>query len=164
MTSESDSIVVAVDGVERELTRGQAAALRDALGRAARETEEFVRTVGEHRPDGSYVVRRRAADSPGNEKVFDSFAALEACYDELPATFTADEVESAGVSGSRRHLLVRYFVEHPSFDCELTCRNPLTARKGRDDASTHGTVGSKAGSDDRPGRDGIGEVSPSPTR
>lgn len=164
MTSESDSIVVAVDGVERELTRAQATALRDALGRAARETEEFVRTVGEHRPDGSYVVRRRAADSPGNEKVFDSFGALEACYDDLPATFTADDVESAGVSGSRRHLLVRCFVEHPSFDCELTCRNPLTARKRRDDAPTEGNADGEADSAGRRGRNGVGEVSAFPNR
>jgi hypothetical protein len=33
------------------------------------------------------------------------------------------------VTGGRRHMLVHHFAEHPNFDCELTKRQPLTARK-----------------------------------
>jgi hypothetical protein len=88
-----------------------------------------VRTVGTHREDGSYVVERRGADSAGHRKVFESFAALRRLYDRLSAEFTAAEVERSGLTGGRRHVLVRHFAEHPAFDCELVKRQPLTAEK-----------------------------------
>jgi len=103
--------------------------LRAALGEALTERRAFVRTVGRHREDGSYVVERRRADSAGHRKVFESFAALRRLYDELPATFTAADVERSGLTGGRRHVLVHHFAEHPAFDCELAKRQPLTARK-----------------------------------
>jgi hypothetical protein len=88
-----------------------------------------VRTVGEHRADGSYVVSRRGAASSGHRKVFGSFAALERLYDELPTEFTARDVAGDGLTGSRRHVLVHHLVEHPAFDCRLASRQPLTGRK-----------------------------------
>ncbi|WP_135852871.1 DUF7528 family protein [Halorussus salinus] len=111
------------------MTRAEADRLRTALGEALTERREFVRTAGTHREDGSYVVERRQADSAGHRKVFESFAALRRLYDELPATFTAPDIEQSGLTGGRRHVLVHHFAEHPDFDCELTKRQPLTARK-----------------------------------
>jgi hypothetical protein len=87
------------------------------------------------RADGAYVVERRGADSAGHRKVFDSPAALSALYERLPVEFRADDCETAGLSGSRRHMLVWHFVEHPAFDCELTARQPLSARKRRGETS-----------------------------
>lgn len=103
--------------------------LQSAIGDALTDRREFFRTVGEHRPDGSYAIERRGADSTGNCKVFDSFEALRRLYDRLPGTFGADDVSRAGITGSRRHLLVRHVAEHPAFDCELTSRNPLAVSK-----------------------------------
>nr|WP_303645241.1 hypothetical protein [Salinirubrum litoreum] len=99
---------------------------------------EFLRTTGEHRPDGSYVVARRRAESAGHSKVFESFAALEALFAELPTEFTAETVGRSGVTGGRRHILLRHFVEHPAFDCDLVSRQPLTARKDCEDGSGGG--------------------------
>lgn len=90
-----------------------------------------MRTVGVHREDGSYVVARRSADSSGHRKVFDSFATLRRLYDRLPEEFAAGDVERPGLTGGRRHMLVHHFAEHPTFDCELVKRQPLTARKRR---------------------------------
>jgi len=56
--------------------------------------------------------------------------ALRAVYESLPEEFVASDVTAA--SGSRRHLLVRHFAEHPAFDCELVSEQPLTARKAPD--------------------------------
>lgn len=120
---------MAVDGREFELSRAEAAALRDALGATLARREEYLRTVGEYREDGSYVVERRGADSTGHRKVFDCFDELRALYDDLPAEFTAEDVTGSGVSGGRRHMLVRHFAEHPTFDCELVSRQPLTVQK-----------------------------------
>lgn len=90
---------------------------------------EFVRTVGRHREDGSYVVARRQANSAGHRKVFESFDALRRLYDRLPCEFTAEDVGRTGLTGGRRHVLVHHLAEHPAFGCELTSRQPLTVRK-----------------------------------
>ncbi|UIO98629.1 hypothetical protein Hbl1158_08670 [Halobaculum sp. CBA1158] len=111
------------------LSREAAIALRDGLADALTECREFLHTAGEHRPDGSYVVERRAADSAGHSKVFKRFAALRRLYDRLPREFDAETVGRNGLTGGRRHLLVRHLTEHPAFDCELVSRQPLTARK-----------------------------------
>ncbi|WP_135820003.1 DUF7528 family protein [Halostella litorea] len=123
-----------VDGDEHELTRSDAVALREAISDAVTETREFFRTAGTYREDGSYEVSRRGADSSGNAKVFDSFDAVCRLYDRLPGTFSADDVEHTGITGSRKHMLVRHFAEHPAFDCEIESRSPLTATKVGDDA------------------------------
>ena len=107
--------------------------LRSALGEAVADRREFLRTVGEHREDGSYVVSRRGAESSGHRKVFDSFAALCRLYEGLPPEFTARDVAVDGLTGSRRHTLVHHLAEHPAFDCELASRQPLTGRKAGDD-------------------------------
>ena len=111
------------------MSRREALALREAIGDAVDRTETFVRTTGRHRSDGTYVVARRGADSEGNAKVFDSFAALERLFERLPAQFTAEDVEGEGITGSRRHMVVRHVAEHPTFDCEIVRRSPLTVRK-----------------------------------
>jgi fructose-1,6-bisphosphatase len=64
--------------------------------------------------------------------VFDSFGALRALFESLPAEFGAEEVGDAGVTGSRRHMIVRHFAEHPRFDCRLTSERPLRAEKVED--------------------------------
>ena len=125
--SDGGRVVVTVGDRSHELPPTAAARFRDAVGEALTESAEFLRTGYERRADGQYAVHRRGDDEPA--KVFDSFADLRDCYRSLPAEFDAAAVGRAGVSGSRRHLLVRHFVEHPAFDCRLTCRNPLTARK-----------------------------------
>jgi hypothetical protein len=111
------------------LDRTEAARLRSELGEALSERREFLRTVGEHREDGSYVVSRRGAESSGHRKVFDSFADLGRLYERLPREFTASDVAGEGLTGSRRHILVHHLVEHPAFDCDLASRQPLTGRK-----------------------------------
>ncbi len=118
-----------LDGESRRLSRAEAAELRDALGAALTERTEFLRTAGEHREDGSYVVSRRGADSSGHRKVFDGFEHLRRLFERLPAEFTAEDVGRSGLTGGRRHMLVRHFAEHPAFECELVSRQPLTVRK-----------------------------------
>ena len=127
--ADAEGLVLTLDGETHRLDREAAIALRDDLADALAARREFLRTAGEHRPDGSYVVERRAADSEGHSKVFERFAALRRLYDRLPAEFTADAVGRTGLTGGRRHLLVRHLAEHPAFDCELVARQPLTARK-----------------------------------
>lgn len=61
--------------------------------------------------------------------MFADFEALERLYGRLPVEFTADDVGRTGLTGGRRHMLVRHFTEHPAFDCELVSQQPLTARK-----------------------------------
>ncbi|GGL58170.1 DUF7528 family protein [Halocalculus aciditolerans] len=131
MTVDSDggSIVLSVDGEHVELSRSAAQELTDAVGDALVEREEFFRTACEHREDGSYVVERRAADSTGNSTVFDSFDDARRLFERLPRAFGADDVQAAGITGSRRHMLVRHFAEHPAFPCSLASRNPLRAEK-----------------------------------
>lgn len=118
-----------LDGHEHRLSRAAARRLADALDDATSERQEFVHTTGEHRADGRYVVARRGVDSAGNAKTFDSFEELRRRYERLPPTFGAAAVDGAGVTGSRRHLVVRHLAEHPAFDCRLTRENPLTVEK-----------------------------------
>jgi hypothetical protein len=132
---DGESIVLAVDGDDYELTSDEAADLQEAVGDALTERREFFRTAGVHREDGTYEVARRSADSAGNSKVFESFGALERLFDRLPAEFAAEDVGRSGITGSRRHMLVRHFAEHPAFDCEISRRNPLTAEKAGDESS-----------------------------
>lgn len=113
----------------RELSRDAAAELHDAIESALTERHEFFRTAGEYRENGTYEVSRRGADSTGNAKVFESFGAVRRLYERLPERFTADDVGRGGITGSRRHMLVRHFAEHPAFDCRISRRNPLTAEK-----------------------------------
>ena len=127
--ANSDEIVVSLSGHTHELSRHEAVSLRRALGESLTACREFVHTVGMHRADGSYMVSRRGADSAGHSKVFEGFERLRELYDSLPAKFTAEDVDAPGVTGGRRHLLVRHFVEHPAFECALVSRQPLTVEK-----------------------------------
>ncbi|XVH33027.1 DUF7528 family protein [Haloferacaceae archaeon DSL9] len=111
------------------MSRAETLALRAELSDALTQKTTYLRTAGEYREDGSYVVSRRGANSAGHSKVFDSFDALQRLYARLPTEFTADAVGRTGITGSRRHMLVRHFAEHPAFDCELVSRQPLTVRK-----------------------------------
>ncbi|MFW5937593.1 MAG: DUF7528 family protein [Halanaeroarchaeum sp.] len=131
MTVESDggTIVLAADDDTIEIPRGEVSRLAEALEAASTARQTFFRTACEHRADGRYVVERRGADSTGNSTVFDSFDAAKRLFDRLPDRFAADALERAGYTGSRRHMLVRHFAEHPEFPCELASRNPLEARK-----------------------------------
>jgi hypothetical protein len=61
--------------------------------------------------------------------VFSEFAAVERLFERLPDRFDADAVGRTGITGSRRHMLVRHFAEHPAFDCEIASRSPLRAKK-----------------------------------
>lgn len=106
--------------------------LADALDRE----RPFVRTVGNHRSDGAYVVERRGAESTGHRKVFDSFQTLRERYESLPDTFTAADIGGAGLTGSRRHAVLWHLVEHPGFACELAAKQPLTASKRRPSAES----------------------------
>lgn len=130
--STATGVVVTAGEAVAELTREEASDLRDRLSEALTERREFVRTVGVHREDGSYVVERRGADSAGHRKVFGSFEHLRRLHDRLPASFTAEDVGRSGLTGGRRHMVLRHLVEHPAFDCELASRQPLTAEKGAD--------------------------------
>ena len=130
--SEDGEIRLTVDGETYRLPREAALALRESVGDALERRLELFRTVGQHRRDGSYAVARRGADTPGNEQVFDSVEALCALFDSLPAEFGAEAVGERGVTGSRRHLIVRHFAEHPRFDCRLTSERPLRAEKAED--------------------------------
>lgn len=127
-----DGVVLALDGAEHRLSRAAARALRDGLADAVSGRTEFLHTAGEHRADGSYAVERRAAESAGHVKVFERFEALERLYDRLPRTFTAEDVGGPGLTGGRRHVVLRHVAEHPRFDCELVSRQPLTVRKRAD--------------------------------
>lgn len=129
METAGSTVLVSIDGVTHELPRDAAAALRDGVAEALTERREFFKTAGVHREDGSYVVERRNADSTGNASVFESFDELQRLFGRLPEVFGAEALTRAGITGSRRHMLVRHFIEHPDFDCELESRNPLQGRK-----------------------------------
>lgn len=124
------TLVVSLSGTTHELSRAEAVSLRGALDDSLVDHREFVHTAGTHRADGTYVVSRRGADSAGHRKVFDSFACLRERYETFPKEFTAEDVGSPGLTGGRRHLVLRHLAEHPAFDCALARRQPLTARKG----------------------------------
>lgn len=129
MTARPDVVAVEAGDEVMTLSRSQADELRESLADALTARHEFVRTTGEHRADGGYVVSRRNADSAGHRKVFDSWANLRRLYDRLPAEFTAETVGRTGLTGGRRHMLLWHLVEHPAFDCNLASRQPLTVRK-----------------------------------
>ena len=118
-----------IDGKTFELSRESATDLQDAVGDALTERREFFRTAGTFREDGSYEVSRRSADSAGNAKVFRTFDAMARLFDRLPDEFTAEDVGRTGITGSRRHLLIRHFGENPEFPCRISSRNPLMAKK-----------------------------------
>lgn len=105
------------------------------MGTAITRRDSFLRTAGIHRPDGRYEVTRRTADSTGNSTVFEGFTELRTHYDRLPTSFGAPAIERFNVTGSRRHMVVWHFIEHPAFACAIESRNPLTAEKhgGTDD-------------------------------
>lgn len=123
------AVVLAVGETTRELSPARAVELRAALGAAVAGRREFVHTAGRRRPDGSYVVERRGADSPGNSVRFDSFEALRRLYDRLPSPVDAEAVGREGITGSRRHLVVRHLAEHPAFGCRVVSRSPLRVRR-----------------------------------
>ncbi|MFC7129775.1 DUF7528 family protein [Haloferax chudinovii] len=127
--SDDETIVVSFGDQSCELSRDAAADLQEAIGSALTEKREFFRTAGEYRRDGSYVVSRRGADSTGNAKVFTSFDELRRLYDRLPERFTAEDIGRTGITGSRRHMILRHVGEHPAFDCRIASRNPLTGEK-----------------------------------
>ena len=102
------------------------------MGDALERRLELFRTVGHYRRDGSYAVARRSADTPGNEQVFDSFENLRELFESLPAEFGAEAVGEQGITGSRRHMIVRHLAEHPRFDCRLVSERPLRAEKVAD--------------------------------
>ena len=129
VTADHDGVTVTLGGSTYELSRQQAAELRDSLGEALTDKREFVHTVGQYREDGTYKVSRRGADSAGHSKVFQSFEHLVRLFGRLPQEFTAEAVGRTGLTGGRRHLLVHHFAEHPDFSCELVSRQPLTAQK-----------------------------------
>ena len=134
-----------IAGAEHRLAPDDARALRADLTDAIADRREFVHTAGEHRGDGSYAVERRGADSAGHAKVFDRFGGLERLYDGLPNEFTAADVGEPGLTGGRRHLVLRHLAEHPAFDCVLVSRQPLTARKRS--VGTDESPGGAAGAD-----------------
>lgn len=145
VSTDGESIRVTIDGQTHELTRDEARELQAAIGDAMTHKREFLYTAGEHREDGKYVVSRRCADSAGNTKVFDSFETVRRLYERLPTEFTAEEVSRTGLTGSRRHMLVRHFAEHPAFDCRIDRRNPLTVHK--QPSNQGGTDGDSASAD-----------------
>lgn len=131
-SADGRDLVLTVDGEEHALTREQAARLRDDISDSLCTRQEYLRTAGEHREDGSYVVERRHTESSGHRKVFDQFDELERLYERLPDRFTVDEVGRTGLTGGRRHMLVHHLAEHSAFDCELVDRQPLTVAKLED--------------------------------
>ncbi len=129
------TVVLSVGEATRRLTPAEATRVRAALGGAIAERRAFVHTVGERRPDGSYVVRRRDSDATGNSVTFDAFEALCRLFERLPATVDAETVgdEREGVTGSRRHLVVWHLAEHPAFDARVESRSPLRVRTEDDE-------------------------------
>lgn len=122
-------MTITLDGESHRLAPAEARRLQSELVTALAGRTTYVHTAGHQRPDGSYVVERRRADSDGHRKVFPRFEALRALYRDLPREFDAEAVGREGLTGPRRHLLVRHVAEHPAFDCELTSRQPLTVTK-----------------------------------
>jgi len=104
-----------------------------------------VNTAGVRRPDGSYVVERRGADSAGNRKVFESFDALRRRCERLPETFTAEDLSATGLTAGRRHMVLWHLVEHPAFPVALASRQPLTAEKTTTMPAADGDATAEAG-------------------
>lgn len=145
LSTDDRQLRLVLDGQDHHLSRREAARLRDELTEALTQATEFLRTTGQHRADGSYVVERRGADSAGHSKVFHGFAELGRLYERLPDEFGADEVGRTGLTGGRRHMLVHHLAEHPAFDCSLVSHQPLTVRK--DDAQESGPTDEVAPAD-----------------
>ena len=76
--------------------------------------------------------------------MFDSFEAVRRLYERLPRAFTAEDVGRTGITGSRRHMLVRHVAEHPAFDCTITSRSPLTGEKREGESDRAAPVGAEA--------------------
>ena len=74
VAATGEGVEVSVDGAAVELSRSDADDLREAIGRALADRTAFRNTVARRRPDGSYVVARRGADSAGNRVVFGALA------------------------------------------------------------------------------------------
>ncbi len=153
-------VVLSVGGETRQLTPAEATRLRTALGEAVADRWAFVNTVGERRPDGSYVVRRRGSETTGNSVVFDSFRALCRLAGRLPATVDAETVgrEREGVTGSRRHLVVWHLAEHPALDYRVASRSPLRARSDGDATGAHDTADPAGGETTDPDESASGET------
>jgi hypothetical protein len=127
--TDDGTIVLTIDGTGYELSRHEAVAVQEVIGDALTTSREFVYTACTYREDGSYVVSRRSGDSSGNAKVFDTFDVVTRLFDRLPGRFGVDDVARTGITGSRRHLLVRHFAEHPAFSCRIVRRSPLIVEK-----------------------------------
>lgn len=124
-----DTVLLRIADEQYVLPLEVARSLHGDLIDALTERQSFVHTICIRRADGRYIIERRRAASSGNRIVFDSIEAIRDCFDGLPNTFGATDVECDGITGSRRHLLVRHFAESPDFACELICENPLQAEK-----------------------------------
>jgi len=129
VAASGDGVELCVDGATVDLSAAEARELRAAVGEALARRTVFTRTVGTHRPDGTYVVARRGADSAGNRVVFDRPGELASLYGRLPDRFGAEAVGAEGYTGSRRHLLAWHLAEHPAHDCAVVSRNPLVVEK-----------------------------------
>jgi len=129
VSARGESVVVTIDGETHELSRDAAAALEAGVEDALTHRESFFRTACVYREDGSYVVERRGAESTGNSAVFETFEEVRRLFDRMPDEFGAEDVGKSGLTGSRRHMLVRHFAEHPSFPCEIETRSPLRVVK-----------------------------------
>ncbi len=76
--------------------------------------------------------------------MFDSFEDVIELYETLPETATVADIGGRGLTGSRRHVVLWHFVEHPAFACELRSKQPLTVE-------THDAIAEEANFDgDRP--------------
>lgn len=124
-----DVVVLRIAGERYALSLDVARSLHVDLHDALTERQSFVHTTSVRHVDGRYIIERRRAASSGNQIAFDSIEAVQDCFDDLPDTFGAADVEYEGITGSRRHLLVRHFAESAEFTCELICENPLQAKK-----------------------------------
>lgn len=129
VATDGASIQITIGDQTHDLSREAAKQLQSEIDDAMTTKREFLHTAGEYRKDGKYVVSRRSAESAGNTKVFENFGNLRRLFERLPSEFTADEISRSGITGSRRHMLVRHFAEHPAFECTIANRNPLTVQK-----------------------------------
>lgn len=122
-------MILTIAGEEYTLPIPVARCLYADLHDTLTERSQFVHTISVRHPDGRYVIERRRAASTGNRIAFDSIEAIRECFLDLPDTFGATDIDCDGITGSRRHLLVRHFAESSVFACELICENPLQAKK-----------------------------------
>jgi len=57
---------------------------------------------------------------------------VDGTHERLPETYDADDIDRTGITGSRRHVVVRHLAEHPAFECRMVSRNPLVVGKAGD--------------------------------